>query len=49
MMRKLTKLITILFFLVFIGMQFVSIPGASKTSTAGTPATETGNPQVGKI
>ena len=48
-MRKLAKLSPILFVSVFIGMQFVRTPGASKSSTAGTHTTEMINPQVGKI
>ena len=48
-MRKLTKLTSILFVLVSIGMQFIPTPGTSKTSTARTQKGEMINPQVGKI
>ena len=48
-MRKLTKLTSILFVLVSIGMQFIPTPGTSKTSTARTHKGEMINPQVGKI
>jgi hypothetical protein len=48
-MRKLTKFTSILFVLVFIGMQFIPTPGTSKTSTARTHKGEMINPQVGKI
>jgi len=47
--RKLARLIPILFGSVFIGMQFVPTPGVSKASTTRPNVVETINPQVGKI
>ena len=49
-MGKLTKLTSILFALVFIGMQFVPTAARSKTSaTTAAPMVEVINPQVGAI
>ena len=49
-MRKLAKLTSILFALVFIGMQFVPTAARSKTSaTTAAPMVEVINPQVGAI
>lgn len=47
--RKLAKLTPIMLVSVFIGMQFVSTPGVSKTSTPRLHTAEMINPQVGKI
>ena len=49
-MRKLIKLISILFAFIFLGMQFVPTATTPKTSvTAGAHMAEVINPQVGKI
>ena len=49
-MRKLAKLTSILFALVFLGMQFVPTAARSKTSaTTGAHMAEVINPQVGAI
>jgi hypothetical protein len=49
-LRKLAKLISILFALVFIGMQFVPTAARSRTSaTTAAPMAEVINPQVGAI
>ena len=47
--RRLVKLSPILLVSVFVGMQFVSTPAASKNSTAGSVGVEMIDPQVGKI
>jgi Haem-binding domain len=47
--RKKAKLTPILLVSTFIGMQFVPIPGVSKTSTTGSHTAEMTNPRVGKI
>jgi hypothetical protein len=50
LMRKLIKLISILFAFIFLGMQFVPTATTPKTSvTAGAHMAEVINPQVGKI
>ena len=49
-MHKLAKLTSILFVLVFLGMQFVPTAARSKTSaTTAAPMAEVINPQVGAI
>jgi hypothetical protein len=47
--RKFAKLTLILVVSAFIGMQFVSTPAVSKTSTTTSNKAEMINPQVGKI
>ena len=46
---RLARLIPVLLVSVFVGIQFVPIPAASKTSTAKPHATEMINPKIGGI
>ena len=47
--RKIAKLTPFLLVSVFIGMQFVPVPGLSKTSTTGPHTVEMTNPRVARI
>ena len=47
--RRLAKLIPVLLVSLFVGVQFVSTPAASRTSTTRTHSVEMINPQIGEI